>query len=134
MSVVLAACFPQDRVLFLGALALWGGASALAATLLHNFAAYAAALAGYTAARFRDRLVDDRVNGLALLVPDSASRVPRRGSKRLRVPDWLPALVNAGRAFAAIGAVALPALPSRCCRFDYCRHCRRRTARAGSWR
>src|SRR5256885_15096840 len=24
MSVVLAACFPQDRVLFLGALALWG--------------------------------------------------------------------------------------------------------------
>ena len=32
MSVVLAACFPQDRALFLGALALWGGASALAAT------------------------------------------------------------------------------------------------------
>jgi uncharacterized membrane protein YccC len=50
MSVVLAACFPQDRVLFLGSLALWGGASALAATLLRNFAAYAAALAGYTAA------------------------------------------------------------------------------------
>ena len=50
MSVVLAACFPQDRVLFLGALALWGGMSALAATLLRNFAAYAAALAGYTAA------------------------------------------------------------------------------------
>ncbi len=48
--VVLTACFPQDRVLFLGALTLWGGASALAATLLRNFAAYAAALAGYTAA------------------------------------------------------------------------------------
>ena len=48
--VVLTACFPQDRVLFLGALALWGGASALAATLLRNFAAYAVALAGYTAA------------------------------------------------------------------------------------
>jgi uncharacterized membrane protein YccC len=47
------------------------------------------------------------LNGLALLVADPASRVPRRGSKRLRVPDWLPALVNAGRAFAAIGAVAL---------------------------
>ena len=45
MSVVLAACFPQDRVL-----ALWGGMSALAAILLRNFAAYAAALAGYTAA------------------------------------------------------------------------------------
>jgi uncharacterized membrane protein YccC len=47
------------------------------------------------------------LNGLALLVADPASRVPRRGTKRLRVPDWLPALVNAGRAFAAIGAVAL---------------------------
>jgi uncharacterized membrane protein YccC len=47
------------------------------------------------------------LKGLALLVADPASRVPRRGSKRLRVPDWLPALVNAGRAFAAIGAVAL---------------------------
>ena len=50
MSVVLAACFPQDRALFLGVLALWGGVCALAATLLRNFAAYAAALAGYTAA------------------------------------------------------------------------------------
>src|SRR6201998_4143995 len=48
--VVLTACFPQDRALFLGGLALWGGASALAATLLRNFAAYAASLAGYTAA------------------------------------------------------------------------------------
>jgi uncharacterized membrane protein YccC len=46
MSVVLVACFPQDRALFLGGLALWGGASALAATLLRNFAAYSAALAG----------------------------------------------------------------------------------------
>jgi uncharacterized membrane protein YccC len=48
--VVLTACFPQDRALFLGGLALWGGASALMATLLRNFASYAAALAGYTAA------------------------------------------------------------------------------------
>jgi hypothetical protein len=32
---------------------------------------------------------------------------PRRGSLRLRVPDWLPALVNARCAFVAIGAVAL---------------------------
>jgi uncharacterized membrane protein YccC len=50
MGVLLAACFPQDRVLFLGALALWGGICAVAATLLRNFASYAAALAGYTAA------------------------------------------------------------------------------------
>src|SRR5215470_9573808 len=49
MSVVLTACFPQDRLMFLGALALWRGMSALAATLLRNCAAYAAALAGYSA-------------------------------------------------------------------------------------
>jgi Fusaric acid resistance protein family len=51
--VVLTAWFPQDRVLFLVALALWGAACALVATLLHNFASYAAALAGYTAATRR---------------------------------------------------------------------------------
>jgi uncharacterized membrane protein YccC len=48
--VVLTACFPQDRVPFLVGLALWGAGCALVATLLRNFAAYAAALAGYTAA------------------------------------------------------------------------------------
>ena len=48
--VVLTACFPQDRAPFLVALALWCAACALVATLLHNFASYAAALAGYTAA------------------------------------------------------------------------------------
>jgi uncharacterized membrane protein YccC len=48
--VVMTACFPQDRAAFLVTLALWGAACALVATLLRNFAAYAAALAGYTAA------------------------------------------------------------------------------------
>jgi uncharacterized membrane protein YccC len=48
--VVLTACFPQDRAAFLVGLALWGAACALVATLLRNFASYAAALAGYTAA------------------------------------------------------------------------------------
>ncbi len=48
--VVMTACFPQDRGAFLVTLALWGAACALVATLLRNFAAYAAALAGYTAA------------------------------------------------------------------------------------
>src|ERR1700730_7320313 len=48
--VVLTACFPQDRLGYLVSLALWGAACALVATLLRNFAAYAAALAGYTAA------------------------------------------------------------------------------------
>jgi Fusaric acid resistance protein family len=48
--VVLTACFPQARAPFLVALALWCAACALVATLLHNFASYSAALAGYTAA------------------------------------------------------------------------------------
>jgi uncharacterized membrane protein YccC len=50
MSVVLVACLPQDRALFLGCLALWCAACAVGATLLRNFASYGAALAGYTAA------------------------------------------------------------------------------------
>src|ERR1700683_2384567 len=44
--VALAAVFPQDRVGFLVGLALWGAACAYVATLLRNFASYAAALAG----------------------------------------------------------------------------------------
>jgi uncharacterized membrane protein YccC len=48
--VVLTACFPQDRLGFLLGLAVWGGACGLMVTLLRNFAAYSAALAGYTAA------------------------------------------------------------------------------------
>jgi uncharacterized membrane protein YccC len=48
--VVITACFPQDRWAFFLVLALWGGTCALVATLLRNFSAYSAALAGYTAA------------------------------------------------------------------------------------
>src|SRR2546423_14310345 len=48
--VVLTACFPQDRAAFMVGLALWGAICALSATVLRNFAAYSAALAGYTAA------------------------------------------------------------------------------------
>jgi uncharacterized membrane protein YccC len=48
------------------------------------------------------------LNGLVLLVADPARPVALpRGAFRLRVPDWLPALVNAGRTFVTIGAVAL---------------------------
>src|SRR3984893_15540008 len=47
--VVLTACFPQDRTLFLISLALWAAACTFASTLLQNYAAYAAALSGYTA-------------------------------------------------------------------------------------
>ena len=48
--VILAALCRQDRVSFLVGLTLWCAASAFVATILRNFAAYAAALAGYTAA------------------------------------------------------------------------------------
>src|SRR6201987_5076545 len=48
--LVMTACFPQNRAAFFVSLALWGAACALVATLLRNFSAYAAALAGYTAA------------------------------------------------------------------------------------
>lgn len=48
--VALSAAFPQDRAPFLLGLALWGGVCTLIATILRNYASYAAALAGYTAA------------------------------------------------------------------------------------
>jgi uncharacterized membrane protein YccC len=51
--------------------------------------------------------IADALNGLALLAADPARPIPRRGSKHVRVPDWLPALVNAGRAFVTIGAIGL---------------------------
>jgi len=51
--------------------------------------------------------ISHALNGLALLVDDPARPVPRRGGVRLRVPDLLPSLVNAARAFVTIGAVEL---------------------------
>jgi uncharacterized membrane protein YccC len=48
--IVLTASFPQNRVGFLLGLALWCALCGLVASILQNFAAYAAALAGYTAA------------------------------------------------------------------------------------
>src|SRR5580692_10723662 len=48
--IVITACFPQDRAGYLVSLALFCGLCAFAATVLRNFASYAAALAGTTAA------------------------------------------------------------------------------------
>jgi uncharacterized membrane protein YccC len=44
------ALFPQERILFLGALSIWIGLCAGGATLYRNFKAYAFVLSGYTAA------------------------------------------------------------------------------------
>ena len=76
--VVMTAFFPQDRALFLVSLALWGAGCALVATLLRNFAAYAAALAGYTAAIIAsDQLgATGGLNGQAfMLAVDRASEI-----------------------------------------------------------
>ncbi|HEX5079254.1 MAG TPA: FUSC family protein [Geminicoccaceae bacterium] len=51
--------------------------------------------------------VAQALQGLALLVADPARPPAPHGRVRLRIPDWLPSLVNAGRALAAIGAVEL---------------------------
>ena len=48
--VLMTAAFPQSRVGFLASLALWIGLCGFAAAILRNFAGYAAALSGYTAA------------------------------------------------------------------------------------
>jgi hypothetical protein len=42
-----------------------------------------------------------------LLVDDPAGPDPPGGGVRLQVPDWLPALDNAARAFVTIGLAAL---------------------------
>ena len=47
------------------------------------------------------------LDGLALLVDAPDQLPPDHRGFRPSVPDWLPALVNAGRAFLAIGAVEL---------------------------
>jgi uncharacterized membrane protein YccC len=51
--------------------------------------------------------VSRALNGLALLVGDTARPAPRHRGFFPCVPDRLPALVNAGRAFVAVGAVEL---------------------------
>ena len=47
------------------------------------------------------------LDGLALLVDAPNQLLPDHRGFRLSVPDWLPSLVNAARAFVAIGAVEL---------------------------
>ena len=47
------------------------------------------------------------LSALALLAADPARPAPQRGVVALRVADWLPAFVNAGRAFVTIDIVTL---------------------------
>jgi uncharacterized membrane protein YccC len=50
VTVLLSACWPQDRIAYLAVLALWCALCVFVATVVRNFASYAASLAGYTAA------------------------------------------------------------------------------------
>jgi uncharacterized membrane protein YccC len=79
IAVMLAAAFPQERVLFLGSLALWGAVCAFGATLLRNFASYAAALGGYTVAIVAGDLLGDtggvNANAAFLLAVTRASEI-----------------------------------------------------------
>jgi uncharacterized membrane protein YccC len=56
--VLLTAVFPQNHAGFLLSLTLWGAICGFLATILRNFAGYAAALAGYTAAVVFSKVVD----------------------------------------------------------------------------
>jgi uncharacterized membrane protein YccC len=47
-ALILTAMFPQDRTAFLFSMLLWASACCFVSTLLRNFGAYAALLAGYT--------------------------------------------------------------------------------------
>jgi uncharacterized membrane protein YccC len=76
-AVVLSACFPQSRAGFLLGLAFWGGICALVATLLRNFASYAAALAGYTAAI----IVGDELGAVGGASGDAFNLAVARGSE-----------------------------------------------------
>jgi uncharacterized membrane protein YccC len=60
--VLLSAAFPQERIGFLGGLVAWAGLCCFAASLLKGPAAYAAQLAGYTAAIIADSSIADPHN------------------------------------------------------------------------
>jgi uncharacterized membrane protein YccC len=51
--------------------------------------------------------ISQALRGLALLVADPARPRPRFARSRLDVADWYPPLINAGRAFLAIGTAEL---------------------------
>jgi len=51
--------------------------------------------------------ISDALDGLTLVAADPARPVPRGVRFGIRVPDWLPSLVNAGRAFLTFSAVAV---------------------------
>jgi uncharacterized membrane protein YccC len=51
--------------------------------------------------------ISHSLEGLALLVGDVTHPARRSRGRRLRVPDWLPSMLNGARAFLIIGSVTL---------------------------
>ncbi len=72
--VLLAAAFPQDRVGFLGGLALWAGACSFASSFLPETVAYMPMLAGYTAAIVATAAIANPA-GIFLLAVDRGSGI-----------------------------------------------------------
>jgi uncharacterized membrane protein YccC len=66
--VALTSAFPQNREGMLLSLAIWGAACVFLATILHNFTAYAASLAGYTAIIIFADAVDNPANTFHIAV------------------------------------------------------------------
>lgn len=98
-AVALTACFPQDRVGFLSGLALWGGVCAFVNGLLANFAAYAAALAGYTAAIIAAGAMDNPDQVFVVAINRASAVIVGVASVELVV-----ALTNRGGAVAKAAA------------------------------
>jgi len=74
MVVAMMAAFPQSRAGFILVLAAWCGLCGFGATVLQNFASYAAALAGYTAAIIAADAIADP-NSVFILAISRASEI-----------------------------------------------------------
>jgi uncharacterized membrane protein YccC len=97
-AVVLSALFPQSRPGFLLGLAMWAGVCALVATLLRNFASYAAAMSGFTAAIIAGNELG-AVGGPTAMPSTLLSRAPPRpGSASCAPASSSPAPTSAARA------------------------------------
>jgi uncharacterized membrane protein YccC len=107
--VLMTAVFPQNHLGFLVSLTLWGAICGFLATILPNYASYAAALAGYTAAVVFANVVDSPGDVFMVAVTRAAEisigivaaglvhSLTDFGDARRRLQD---ALANIGRGIA----------------------------------
>ena len=91
-TVLLTAVFPQDRLGFLLGMALWTAACSFVSTVLRNFAAYAAMLAGYTMVI----IASDSISA-----PDSVFTLAVSRASEIAIGIVCAAIVMAGTDFGA---------------------------------